>query len=74
MACRIGITTDPDERRRYWQTQHPFLRNWQIIGMHFTKTAAQRQENTEAARRGCVSAPGGAGPEAATWHVYYFEY
>ena len=74
MACRIGITTDPQERKRFWQRQHRFVRNWQIISTHRTKTAAQRQERALAARYGCVSHPGGAGPERATWYVYYFEY
>ena len=74
MACRVGITTDPERRKKEWQQKHPDLRNWIILGTHSTKSAAQAQENAEAKRRGCVSNPGGAGPEYAVWHVYYFEY
>ena len=74
MACRVGITQNPQERRLYWSTQHPSLRNWQLLGQYNTKSAAQRAEEHEARVRGCVAHPGGAGPEYSTWHVYYFEY
>ena len=74
MPCRVGITTDPEERRRHWQSQHPTLRNWQILSTHPTKAAAQNRENEEARRRGCQASPGGAGPENAIWSVYYFDY
>ena len=74
MACRIGITTDPQGRKKDWVKVHPGLLNWQILGTHYTKTAAQKQENEEARRLGCVSHPGGAGREHDVWHVYYFNY
>ena len=74
MACRVGITTNPEERKRYWQTQHPRLSKWQILGTYSTKAAAQEQENKEASKRGCTSSPGGSGPSLATWYVYYFEH
>ena len=74
MACRIGITTDPERRKKQWQEKHPDLRDWKILGVHRTKSAAQAQETAEAKRRGCVSGPGGSGPAVATWHVYYFRY
>ena len=74
MACRVGITTDPDRRKKEWQKEYPNLWDWQILGVHSTKSAAQEQETAEAKRRGCDSSPGGGGPERATWHVYYFQY
>ena len=74
MPCRIGITTDPQERRAYWQNQHPTLRNWQILGVYPTKSQAQQVETQTARNRGCQASPGGAGPEAAQWSVYYFDY
>ena len=74
MACRIGITTDQQERRQYWRSRHPSLRNWRILETLFSKTSAQQAETRLSQQHGCVASPGGAGPEYATWYVYYFEY
>lgn len=74
MACRIGITTNPGERKRYWEEKHPTLRNWQILERHKTKTAAQAAETRLAAQHGCEAHPGGDGPENADWAVYKFDY
>ncbi len=74
MACRVGITTNPIGRRRYWASRYRTLRNWRIVGRYSTKTAAQRRENQIARIRGCVAAPGGRGPQRATWYVYMFDY
>ncbi|WP_424947548.1 hypothetical protein [Candidatus Spongiihabitans sp.] len=40
MACRIGMTTNPGERKRYWEGQHPTLRNWRILSRHRTRSVA----------------------------------
>lgn len=74
MACRVGITTHPERRKKEWQLEYPNLRNWVVLGTYDTKSAAQTRENTEANRPGCAAAPGGSGPELATWHVYRFEH
>ena len=74
MRCRIGITTNPDERRAYWRSQHRTLNNWTILGAYPTRSQAQRAETMEAARRGCEAHQGGGGPEVATWYLYYFTY
>ena len=73
MACRVGITTDPEERKRHWQRQHPNLYNWEILGTHSTKAAAQAHENHAARASRCVSAPGGADADGV-WSVYRFYY
>ena len=73
MACRIGISMTPDERRAHWERQCLNLRNWQIRGP-YTKSVAQQQETSEAARLGCSASPGGPGPENANWYVYFFEH
>lgn len=74
MACRVGITTDPDRRKKEWEQEYPYLRDWTIIAKFQTKSAAQARENQEAKRLGCNSSPGGGGPEEATWFVYYFRH
>ena len=74
MACRVGITTDPERRKQEWEREQPTLRRWRILSTHRTRSAAQTRENQEARNRGCQAHPGGPGPERATWRVYYFEY
>ena len=74
MACRVGITTNPERRKKEWQQEYPHLWDWTIIAKYGTKSAAQARENQEAKRRGCASSPGGGGPEVATWHVYFFRH
>lgn len=74
MACRVGITTNPERRKQEWISEYPNLTGWTILGSYSSKSAAQDRENREAASRGCVSSPGGSGPEYATWYVYYFRY
>ena len=74
MACRVGMTTNPGERKRYWESQHPRLYGWEILGRYKTKTDAQKYENFHARQFGCVSSPGGDGPEWADWVVYKFNY
>ena len=74
MACRVGITTDPEERKRYWQSRYRSLRNWRIVGQYNSKTKAQQEETRLARLWGCEASPGGAGPEYAVWYVYVFEH
>ena len=74
VACRVGMTMNPSDREKDWLRKYPGLRHWTILGQYSSKSAAQKRESLEARRLGCASSPGGDGPEAATWHVYYFQY
>ena len=74
MACRVGMTTELEERKKHWERLHPTLANWRVLSQHNSKTAAQEAETEAAQRLGCVSSPGGDGPEYARWSVYYFTY
>ena len=74
MACRIGITTDPEKRKLYWEGQHPTLRNWEILEWHNTKSAAQKAETRLAKQYNCTAHPGGDGPENDRWAVYKFDH
>ena len=74
MSCRVGMTTDVEERKRYWQSQEPNLKNWKILGTYNTKRAAQKAEKQFAQRYGCDAHPGGGGGQYATWYVYKFNY
>lgn len=74
MPCRVGITMNPDRRKREWESRYSTLRNWEIVSRHNTKSAAQQKEDEIALFLGCDASPGGAGPEHADWCVYVFEY
>jgi len=74
MPCRIGMATDPDERKDEWKREYPNLRNWEILGWFKTKSAAQQAETRLARQHGCVAEPGGSGAEHDDWCVYKFDY
>ena len=75
MACRVGITTNKNERRQHWEKKYPrTFRNWEIKKTCLSKSAAQSEETRLAQAHGCQAHPGGAGSEDATWYVYYFEH
>lgn len=73
MACRVGITTDPESRKAYWKSVHPSLYGWTILGTYSTRAAAQARENAEAAAGSCAASPGGA-DAPGPWYVYKFSY
>ena len=74
MACRVGMTTDPEERERFWRNQHRTLHEWKIESRHRSKSAAQAEETRLANLHGCKHGEGGRGPELVTWYVYSFSY
>ena len=74
MACQVGITTDPDRRRKEWEKEYPNLHHWSIVSTHSSKSAAQKAEIDYAERNDCTAHPGGSGPEKAKWSVYRFSY
>jgi len=83
MACRIGITTDPEGRRSYWQNQAPGFANWEILEVFRSKPAAKEYETQYALRHGCHGALSDLDPpvtakerqpEHEWWYVYHFDY
>ncbi len=74
MACRIGITTNPNKRREEWKREHPSLHGWKILAEYGTKTAAQAAETRLARQHGCEASPGGRGAEIGKRIVYKFGY
>ena len=74
MACRIGIATDPEERKQHWTNRHPTLKNWQILETGLSYSQAQKKENEYARKYGCQSHQGGEKSRQNNWSVYYFEY
>ena len=58
MACRIGISTDPDARIAYWKAQEGHTHS-KIIVKGLTYDQAQTRETNEAKAKGCRSGAGG---------------
>ena len=73
MPCRVGITTDPETRRAYWEGQVVGLTGWQIVANYRSRDEAQRHETRYAQTHGCEASPGGA-DASGTWYVYRFDY
>jgi len=77
MACRIGITSNQEQRKKFWEGQYPNLGDWKILaGPLDTKGEAQILETKFAQDYGCVAHAGGDDPDSpfAKWWVYYFKY
>ena len=76
MACRVGITTDSDTRKRAWEAEYPQMENWTVLGPFDSKEAAQKKETELAEDRGCEAHPGGREPDdpSAKWYVYSFDF
>ena len=76
MACRIGITTNLQARKAHWQSVHPTLNSWQILGGPTSKSDAQAIETKLAKQYNCEAYPGGDDPDDGSnqWYVYGFNY
>ena len=73
MPSRVGITTNPESRRKHWESRVEGLINWRILTSFQSQSEAQRYENDYAARHNCNAWPGG--PDTpGTWYVYFFDY
>ncbi len=77
MNCRIGMTTNPEQRRAQWLVEYPSMRNWKVLmGPIGDKATAQVAEAKLSQELGCISSPGGNDPDdpLAPWFIYRFEY
>lgn len=70
MAYRVGMSTDPHERIRYWMREEGHT-NWEILANNLSYNAAQRLEKEEAERRDCRYNPGGRNNGRRNWSVYF---
>lgn len=83
MPCKIGITTNPERRRVYWQNRAEGFANWQILEIFRSKAAAKEYEAAYALRHGCETDLDDSDPPRTSrepkiqhdwWHVYHFDY
>ena len=73
MPCRVGITTDPDTRKKYWENQVVGFSRWRILKSFSTKDAAQKFENEYSKKHGCKAHAGGPDTKG-TWYAYRFDF
>ena len=75
MPCRAGITTDPERRKQYWESQVIGFKNWTLYGPYTTREAAQKEED-RLVKGGCKGHPGGSNPDdkSKSWYAYRFDY
>lgn len=73
MPCRVGITTDPEERKAYWRNRVVGFSNWRILKTFRSRRRAQQYERRYAEKHGCKAYAGGR-ETPGRWHVYRFNY
>lgn len=70
MGCRVGMSTDPQERINYWKRVEGHTHS-EILARKLTYVEASSREKTEASRRGCVSHGGGDRVPGRVYSVYH---
>ena len=73
MAKRVGMTTDLQERRDYWENRHSSLSNWRVVSRGLTYEQAQKKEEYYETL-GYTRGAGGQYVPGDVWSVYTFEY
>ncbi len=78
VSCRIGITTDLEKRKKDWTRDYLkegiVIKNWTVLSVHQSKSAAQKAETREAKLQNCEAHPGGRNSNKKIWYVYKIEY
>ncbi|MBT3784984.1 hypothetical protein HOF92_08400 [bacterium] len=72
MSCVVGITSDPWSKRRNWESLHPEMENWEIIGEASSIEEAEKLKTAHAKEHGCDEAMPSAEPDSEQWFVFHF--
>ena len=70
MACRVGMSTDPETRIAHWKRVEGYTRS-RILASKLSYDQALTRELREANARGCKRAPGGRRNGLRNWSVYH---
>ena len=70
MGCRVGMSTDPEERIAHWKAKEGHT-GGKVLARGLDYDEAQRREEQEAKRCGCVQCPGGPRNGLRNWCVYH---
>ena len=73
MACRVGMSTDPDERIAYWKAKENCL-SGRVVASNLTYDEALAMERRLAERDGCRYGGGGQRVPGRVWSVYRMSY
>ena len=79
MPCRVGITTNLEQRKKEWKSRVIGLKNWRRRGYFWNKKDAQAKKDRlvqKCSERGriCYGHAGGGSPYKKGWTVYSFDY
>lgn len=69
MACRVGSSTNPQERIQYWKRKEGHTSS-DILASGLTYDQAQARESREAKARDCTASGGGERVPGNGWSVY----
>ena len=73
--CRVGMTTDKEGRKAYWESKIFNTIDWEWFGPYDSRGEAQAEERALAFMHGCEAHPGGRDPEGnLQWWFYKFTY
>ena len=70
MSCRVGMSTDPQERIEYWKNKEGCT-SGRVLHSKLTYDRALELEKKEATERGCHHSSGGPRVAGQVWSVYY---
>ena len=70
MACRVGMSTTPQERIDHWKREEGHTHS-AVLARGLTYDQALVREQREAKARGCKQSPGGARNGLSNWAVYH---
>ena len=73
MKKRVGISHDPEERKKYWEREYPSLWNWEIVSSGLTYEEAQKKEE-EYIAKGYEGGLGGKKVYGDSYSVYTFNH
>ena len=69
MACRVGMSTDPEGRITFWKNKEGH-RHHEILARGLTFSTALKREKKEAEKYGCRYHAGGEDNNRSNWSVY----
>ena len=73
MPCRIGITENPSEKRKYWKKQVVGFSDWQILASYESSSEAQAYMTKFATMHGCHMSED-YDSKSDKLCIYHFEY
>ena len=74
MGKQVGITHDPEQRKKQWKVKYPKLKNWDIVASGLTHQEAQAMEDDYVDKKGYEGSHGGEKKQGKVYSVYTFSH